>query len=98
MATSNYSERITEVMRLKGITKSELGERMGVKKQNVNVLLETNNVEKLIGIAKTLGVSLNSLLGIDETTPEVKGCIVYKGVVHPVNCKQDIQEILDIID
>jgi len=41
---------------------------------------------------------LNSLLGIDETAPEVKGCIVYKGVVHPVNSKQDIQEILSIID
>lgn len=98
MATSNYSDRITEVMRLKGITKSELGERMGVKKQNVNVLLETNNVEKLIGIANTLGVSLNSLLGIDEAAPEVKGCIVYKGVVHPVNSKQDIQKILTLID
>ena len=98
MATSNYSDRITEVMRLKGITKSELGERMGVKKQNVNVLLETNNVEKLIGIANTLGVSLNSLLVIDEAAPEVKGCIVYKGVVHPVNSKQDIQEILTLID
>jgi site-specific DNA-cytosine methylase len=34
----------------------------------------------------------------DETAPEVKGCIVYKGVVHPVNSKQDIQEILSIID
>ena len=98
MATSNYSDRIMEVMRLKGITKSELGERMGVKKQNVNVLLETNNVEKLIGIANTLGVSLNSLLGIDESAPEVKGCIVYKGVVHPINNKQDIQKILTLID
>lgn len=98
MATSNYSERITAVMRLKGITKSELGERMGVKKQNVNVLLETNNVEKLIGIANTLGVSLNSLLGIDETAPEVKGCIVYKGVVHPINNRQDIINALNLID
>ena len=98
MATNNYSERITELLRLKGMTKSELGAKMGVKKQNVNVLLETSNIEKLIGIANALGVSLNDLVGMDEVAPEVKGCIVYKGVVHPINCKQDIQEILDTID
>ena len=98
MRVANHSERIKEIMRLKGITKSELGVKMGVKKQNVNLLLETNNVEKLIGIADALGVSLNDLVGMDQTAPEVKGCIVYKGVVHPINSKEDIQEILNTID
>lgn len=94
----NYSDRILEIMRLKEITKSDLGKRLKVKRQNVNVLLETKNVEKLIGIANALGVSLNSILGIDDAASEVKGCIVYKGAVHPINCKQDIQEILTLID
>jgi transcriptional regulator with XRE-family HTH domain len=94
MAANNYSERISELMRIKGISKSDLGDAMGVKKQNVNLLLETNNVEKLIGIAKVLGVSLNDIVGEYETEPEVKGCIVYKGVVHPINTKQDIEQIL----
>lgn len=97
MATNNYSERILELMRVKGLSKSDLGDSMGVKKQNVNLLLETNNVEKLIGIAKVLGVSLNDIVGEYETEPEVKGCIVYKGVVHPINAKQDIEEILKVI-
>ena len=98
MATNNYYERIIEVMRHRGITKSELGERMGVKKQNVNVLLETNNIEKLLSIANHLGVSLNDLIEAEQSAPEVKGCVVYKGIVHPINCKQDILDILEIID
>ena len=96
MASTNYSERIAELMRIKGITKSELGERMNVKKQNVNILLETSNIEKLIGISKALGVSLNDIVG--ESAPEVKGCIVYQGIVHPINSKQDIENILKTID
>ena len=98
MAANNYYERITEVMRHRGITKSELGERMGVKKQNVNVLLETNNIEKLLSIAQVLGVSINDLIEAEKAAPEVKGCIVYKGVVHTINNKQDILNILEIID
>lgn len=85
-------------MRHRGITKSELGERMGVKKQNVNALLETNNIEKLMSIAQCLGVSLNDLIEAEQAAPEVKGCIVYKGIVHTVNNKQDILDILNIID
>lgn len=98
MAANNYYERITEVMRHRGITKSELGERMGVKKQNVNALLETNNIEKLMSIAQHLGVSLNDLIEAEQAAPEVKGCIVYKGIVHTVNSKQDILDILELID
>ena len=98
MAANNYYDRIIEVMRHQGITKSELGERMGVKKQNVNVLLETNNVEKLMSIASVLGVSLNDLIQAEQAAPEVKGCIVYKGVVHTINTKQDILDILNLID
>ena len=98
MAANNYYERIIEVMRHRGITKSELGERLGVKKQNVNVLLETNNIEKLMSIASVLGVSLNDLIEAEQAAPEVKGCIVYKGVVHPINSKEDIQNILSTLD
>lgn len=98
MAASNYYDRIIQVMRMKGVTKSALGEQMGVKKQNVNALLETNNIDKLIQIANLLDVSLNDIIETKEAAPEVKGCIVYKGVVHPINCKDDIQEILKAID
>ena len=98
MAEINYSERILELMRTKGITKSELGRMMDVQKQNVDALIKTNSIEKLIGIAKNLGVSLNDIIQEEPLPEEVKGCIVYKGVVHPINSKDDIQNILNTIE
>ena len=98
MATStNYAERIIEIMQGKGITKTELGNLMGVKKQNVPLLLQTNNIEKLLEICKHLNVSLNDIIGEQKVVEEVKGCIVYKGIVHTINSKDDIQNILNTI-
>ena len=97
MSTHNYKERILELMRVKGLSKSELGVAIGVQKQNVNSLLETNNVDKLISIARLLGVTLNDIVGVDVNESDVKGCIVYRGAVHIINCKQDIEDILNII-
>ena len=72
-------------MQGKGITKTELGNLMGVKKQNVPLLLQTNNIEKLLEICKHLNVSLNDIIGEQKVVEEVKGCIVYKGIVHTIN-------------
>ena len=71
---------------------------MGVQKQNVNALLETNNVDKLISIARLLGVTLNDIVGVDVDDSNVKGCVVYGGVVHVINCKRDIEDILSDIN
>ena len=94
MDEGKYSERILELMRVRGISKSDLADAMGIKKQNVNLLLKTNNVEKLIGVSKVLKVSLNDIIGEYKTEPDVKGCIVYQGVVHPINSRKDIEDIL----
>ena len=58
--------RIAEILQEKGISKTEFAERMGIKKQNVNVLLETNNIRKLEEMADVLGVQLTDLWH-DET-------------------------------
>ena len=98
MATINYSERISEIMRIKGISKKDLADATGVAKQNVHLLMETNNIQKLISLSKTLGVSLYDIVGEEEQSePDVKGCIVYKGAVHTINSKQDIEDILKTI-
>ena len=95
---TNYSERIIELMQGKGITKTELGNLMGVKKQNVPWLLQTTDVEKLLRICEHLNVSLNDIIGEQKVVQDVKGCIVYKGIVHPINSKQDIEDILNTIE
>ena len=98
MSTNNYKERILELMHAKGLSKSELGNAMGVQKQNVNALLETNNVDKIISIARILDVTLNDIVGSEINESDVKGCVVYGGVVHVINSKQDIEDILSDIN
>lgn len=39
--------RIEEILRERGITKTQFAEMMGVAKQNVNLLLNTNNTQKI---------------------------------------------------
>ena len=39
--------RIEEILRERGITKTQFAEMMGVAKQNVNLLLNTNNTQML---------------------------------------------------
>ena len=53
--------RIAEILQEKGISKTEFAEMMGIKKQNVNVLLETNNIKRLDEIATALNVELSEL-------------------------------------
>ena len=98
MSTHNYKERILELMHTKGLSKSELGNAMGVRKQNVNTLLETTNVDKLISISKILGVALNDIVGIGVTESSVKGCVFYKNTVYTINSKQDLEKLLTIIE
>lgn len=98
MATGNYSERILDIMNSIGLSKSGLATKMGIQKQNVNVLLQTNNIDKLLSIAKILGVSINQIVGEDEASEDVKGCIIYRGVNHLINSKADIVRILQELD
>ena len=47
---------IEEILKERGITKTQFAEMMGVAKQNVNLLLNTNNTQKLEKIAEVVGV------------------------------------------
>lgn len=96
MTNKNYSERILELMRIKGINKKELADAAGIAKQNVRLLLETNNIQKLLTISNILGVSLYDIIG-EEESDSVKGCIVYSGTIYLINNKNDIEDLLSKI-
>ena len=50
-----------------GITKSQFARRMGIQRQNVNVLFKTNNLEIIARAAEVLDVPLGLLVGyVDE--------------------------------
>ena len=91
--------RIAEILQEKGISKTEFADMMGIKKQNVNVLLETNNIKKLDEIAEALGVELMELWkGNDDSLPSINGFIEFDNVVYTIKSKEDFNNLYQIVN
>lgn len=87
--------RIAELLVEKGISKTRFAEMMGVQKQNVNLLLSTNNIQKLEQIAEVLGVEFSDLFVNDKPVEEsVNGFVEYRGEVFRIKSKTDLEELL----
>lgn len=62
-----FEERGALLLEQVGMTKAEFARRMGIQRQNVNVLFKTNNLETISRAAEVLGVPLEMLVGyVDE--------------------------------
>lgn len=91
--------RIAEILQEKGISKTEFAEMMGIKKQNVNVLLETNNIKKLDEIATVLNVELSELWkGNNVSVTSINGFVEYGDVVYTIKSKEDFNKLYQIIN
>ncbi len=87
--------RIAELLVEKGISKTKFAEMMGVAKQNVNLLLSTNNIQKLEQIAEALGVEFSDLFVNDKPVEEaVNGFVEFRGEVFRIKSKTDLEELL----
>lgn len=87
--------RIAELLVEKGISKTKFAEMMSVQKQNVNLLLNTNNIQKLEQIAEALGVEFSELFVNDNPVEEaVNGFVEYRGEVFRIKSKTDLEELL----
>ena len=86
--------RIAEILQERGISKTEFAEMMGIKKQNVNLLLETNNIRKLEEIASVLNVSLTDLWQDEtEVQPSINGFIEFGGEVYAIKTVDDYKSL-----
>ena len=91
--------RIAEILQEKGISKTEFADMMGIKKQNVNVLLETNNIKKLDEIATVLDVELSELWkGNNASVMSINGFVEYGDVVYSIKSKEDFNKLYQIIN
>ena len=62
-----FEEKGLALLEQRGISKSEFARRMGIQRQNVNVLFKTNNLETIARAAEVLEVPLALLVGyVDE--------------------------------
>ena len=91
--------RIAEILQEKGISKTEFADMMGIKKQNVNVLLETNNIKKLDEIATALDVELSALWkGNNVSAPSINGFVEYGDIVYTIKSKEEFNKLHQIIN
>ena len=90
--------RIEEILKERGITKTQFADMMGVAKQNVNLLLNTNNTQKMEKIAEVLGVKFTDLfVADDQPQDELNGFVEYKGEVYRIKTKNDLKSLLNKI-
>ena len=62
-----FEEKGLSLLERLGMTKAEFARRMGIQRQNVNVLFKTNNLEIISRAARVLEVPLQLLVGyVDE--------------------------------
>ena len=92
-------ERIEEIMKEKGISKAEFARRMNIKPQNVNVVLDTDNLKKLMKIAEVIGCDVSDFLVNKPQEPQhvINGHIEYDGVVYKIKSIEDLNNINDLI-
>ena len=91
--------RIAEILSERGISKTQFADMMGIAKQNVNLLLQTNNIQKLEHIAEVLGIDFSDLYINDKQhQDELNGFIEYKGDVYRIKTKSDLENLLKYIE
>ena len=91
--------RIEEILRERGISKTQFADMMGVAKQNVNLLINTNNTQKMEKIAEVLGVKFTDLfVADDQPQDELNGFVEYKGEIHRIKTKADLENLLKSIE
>ena len=87
--------RIEEILKERGISKTQFADMMGVAKQNVNLLLNTNNTQKMEKIAEVLEVKFSDLfVADDQPQDELNGFVEYKGEIFRIRNKADLKGIL----
>lgn len=92
--------RIEQILQEKRITKSAFADMLGKKKQNINTILDTRNLDKIQEIADILGVDYLDLITDKEKEqkPNLNGYVEYKEKVYKVTNKEDLVNLLKIIE
>lgn len=90
-----FEEHGEDILRSKGLSKTEFAERMGIKKQNVNTLFQTKNILTLRKASKVLDVPFELLVSnAGEPDIEINGYIEVNGKLVKVKDRSDIANLL----
>ena len=92
--------QIEKILHEKKITKTAFAEMLGIKKQNVNLLLETRNIDKIQEIADALGVDFNDLLSEKkvEVAPSINGYVEVDSEIYPIKSREQFVTLIDRVN
>lgn len=84
---------IDDLLKEKGISKTQLAEKMGISRENLYRILKGNpTVESLTRIAKVLNVNLGRLFS------DLNGHVEYRGEIIKITSREDIERVLKMLD
>ena len=83
-----FEEKGAELLDKVGMTKAEFARRMGIQRQNVNVLFRTNNLEIIARAAEVLDVPLALLVGYVEE-PDMEECQIIESA-DAISCDDGV--------
>ena len=88
-----------ELLKRMGISKTAFGDKMGVKKQNVNSLFSTKNIAVLRKAAQVLDIPFETLIAnADGKKPvSIIGFVEIEGKVYKIQSKQDLEHIIGVL-
>lgn len=92
--------QIERILHEKRISKTAFADMLGIKKQNVNGVLETRNLDKIQEIANVLGVDYLELI-TDKTEvqkPTINGFVEYSEKIYKIVSKEDLVSLLNMIE
>jgi transcriptional regulator with XRE-family HTH domain len=92
--------QIERILHEKRISKTAFADMLGIKKQNVNGVLETRNLDKIQEIANVLGVDYLELITEKEEAPKptINGFVEYDEKIYKVASREDLENLLNTIE
>jgi transcriptional regulator with XRE-family HTH domain len=92
--------QIERILHEKRISKTAFADMLGIKKQNVNRVLETRNLDKIQEIANVLGVDYLELITEKEEAPKptINGFVEYNEKIYKVASREDLENLLNTIE
>lgn len=92
--------QIERILHEKRISKTAFADMLGIKKQNVNGVLETRNLDKIQEIANVLGVDYLELITEKEEAPKptIYGFVEYNEKIYKIASREDLENLLNTIE
>ncbi len=93
----NLSQRVKDICKEKGITLKELAEKMKIAPESLSRAINGNpQLSTLENIANALDVPIGSLFNSCHQSA-VPTYIIYNGIVHPIEDKELVKQIVHLI-